>query len=104
MWAMSITGHSISQWLPCPVPSWVPNTIGTWGGDSVKVPIQTLASWGGCDVLERRVLTSRRASRCVECAEELLQDRMAVDAHLSRPRVAVVGSLFLGGVAERVRQ
>ena len=32
MWAMSITGHSISQWLPCPVPSWVPNTIGTWGG------------------------------------------------------------------------
>ena len=36
MWAMSITGHSISQWLPCPVPSWVPNTIGTWGGNSVK--------------------------------------------------------------------
>ena len=33
---MSITGHSISQWLPCPVPSWVPNTIGTWGGNSVK--------------------------------------------------------------------
>ena len=27
MWAMSITGHSISQWLPCPMPSWVPNTI-----------------------------------------------------------------------------
>ena len=25
MWAMSITGHSISHWLPCPVPSWVPN-------------------------------------------------------------------------------
>ena len=24
------------QWLPCPVPSWVPNTIGTWGGNSVK--------------------------------------------------------------------
>ena len=20
----------------CPVPSWVPNTIGTWGGNSVK--------------------------------------------------------------------
>ena len=36
MWAMSITGHSISQWLPCPVPSWVPNTVGTWGGNSVK--------------------------------------------------------------------
>ena len=36
MWAMSITGHSISQWLPCPVSSWVPNTIGTWGGNSVK--------------------------------------------------------------------
>ena len=33
MWAMSITGHSISQWLPCPVPSWVANTIGTWGGN-----------------------------------------------------------------------
>ena len=33
---LSITGHSISQWLPCPVPSWVPNTIGTWGGNSVK--------------------------------------------------------------------
>ena len=36
MWAKSITGHSISQWLPCPVPSWVSNTIGTWGGNSVK--------------------------------------------------------------------
>ena len=23
MWAMSTTGHSISHWLPCPVPSWV---------------------------------------------------------------------------------
>ena len=36
---MSITGHSISQWLPCPVPFWVPNTIGTWGGNSVKLNI-----------------------------------------------------------------
>ena len=36
MWAASITGHSISQWLPCPVPSWVPNKIWTWGGNSVK--------------------------------------------------------------------
>ena len=33
---MSITGHSISHWLPCPVPSWVPNTIGTWGGNSIN--------------------------------------------------------------------
>ena len=24
-----LTGHSISHWLPCPVPSWVPNLIGT---------------------------------------------------------------------------
>ena len=36
MWAMSITGHSISHRLPCPVPSWVPNIIGTRGGNSVK--------------------------------------------------------------------
>ena len=36
MWAASITGHSIRQWLPCPVPSWVLNTIGTWGGNSQK--------------------------------------------------------------------
>ena len=28
-WAMSITGHSISHWLPRPAPYWVPNTIGT---------------------------------------------------------------------------
>ena len=28
MWAMRITGHSICHGLPCPVPSWVPNTIG----------------------------------------------------------------------------
>ena len=40
MWAMSIIGHSISQWLPCPVPSWVPNTIETWGGNSVKVSLK----------------------------------------------------------------
>ena len=37
---MSITGHSISHWLPCPVPSWVPNTIGTWGGNSVKFSLK----------------------------------------------------------------
>ena len=36
LWARSITGHSISQCHPCPVPSCVPNTIGTWGGNSVK--------------------------------------------------------------------
>ena len=36
MWAMSITGHSVSHCLPCPAPSWVPNIIGTWGGNSVK--------------------------------------------------------------------
>ena len=36
LWATSITGHSISHWLPCPVPFWVPNKIGTWGGNSVK--------------------------------------------------------------------
>ena len=35
-WAMRITGQSISHWLPCPVPSWVPNTIGNWGGNSGK--------------------------------------------------------------------
>ena len=35
MWAMSVTGHSISHWLPCSVPSWVPNIIGTRGGNSV---------------------------------------------------------------------
>ena len=35
MWAMSITGHSISHCLRCPVPSWVPNITGTRGGDSV---------------------------------------------------------------------
>ena len=28
--------HSISHWLPCPVPSWVPNIIGTWRGNSGK--------------------------------------------------------------------
>ena len=32
---MSIIGHSISYWLLCPVPSWVPNIIGTLGGNSV---------------------------------------------------------------------
>ena len=32
----NITGPSISHWLPCPVPFWVPNVIGTWGGNSVK--------------------------------------------------------------------
>ena len=32
---MSIIGHSISYWLPCPVPSWVSKIIGTWGGNSV---------------------------------------------------------------------
>ena len=36
MWAMRITGHSISHWLPCSVPSCVPNLIGIWGGNSVK--------------------------------------------------------------------
>ena len=36
MWAMGILGYSISHLLSCPVPSWVPNTIGTWGGNSVK--------------------------------------------------------------------
>ena len=38
-WAMSITGHSISHWLLCPVPSWVPNIIGTLGGNSVEPPV-----------------------------------------------------------------
>ena len=33
MWAMIITGHSISH---CPVPSWAPNKIGTRGGNSVE--------------------------------------------------------------------
>ena len=37
MWAIITTGHSISHWLPCPLPSWVPNIIGTWGGNSVKM-------------------------------------------------------------------
>ena len=36
MWAMSITGHSISHWLHFPVPSSIPNIIGTWGGNSAK--------------------------------------------------------------------
>ena len=40
---MSITGHAISQWLPRPVPSWVPSTIGTWGGNSVKFSLKKIA-------------------------------------------------------------
>ena len=44
MWAMSITGHSISHWLPCPVPSWVPNIIVTYGGNSVKFHAEYVAA------------------------------------------------------------
>ena len=33
MWTMNITGPSISNWLPCPVPSWVP---GTYGGNTIQ--------------------------------------------------------------------
>ena len=47
MWAKSIIGHSISQWLPCPVSSWVSNTIGTWGGNSVKLNSVILGSQYG---------------------------------------------------------
>ena len=36
---MRTTEHSISQWLPCSVPPWVPNLIGTWGGDSVQTAV-----------------------------------------------------------------
>ena len=36
------TGHAISHWLPCPVPSWVLNTFGTWGGNSVKIKLNSL--------------------------------------------------------------
>ena len=60
MWAMSITGHSISQWLPCPVPSWVPNTIGTWGGNSVK--FSQLNSDSLHDVHTAYILLSKWAS------------------------------------------
>ena len=49
MWAKSITGHSISQWLPCPVPSWVSNTIGTWGGNSVKFSQLNICKLGNFD-------------------------------------------------------
>ena len=38
MWAMRITGHSVSHWLPCPVPSWVP--IPTQLGLALEVAIR----------------------------------------------------------------
>ena len=34
---MSITGHSISRWLPCPVPSQVPTQLVAIQSHSVKV-------------------------------------------------------------------
>ena len=42
MWAVITTGHSISHWLPYPVPSWVSNISGTLGGNLVKFSLTQL--------------------------------------------------------------
>ena len=42
MFKNTIDRIRISNCLPCPVPFWVPNIIGTWGGNSVKIQLNSI--------------------------------------------------------------
>ena len=49
---MSMPGHPISHWLPCPVLSWIPKIIGTWGDNNYYLTSSSLFCFFVCVLLE----------------------------------------------------